>query len=71
MVDKGKFSFLQNIVEEIKPGCRNLQKSQIMLNLSEIFLGGMILEVKSKCGFKDTGWARISSIDMGEGCSYW
>ena len=24
MVDKGKSSFLQNIVEEIRPGCRNL-----------------------------------------------
>ena len=35
MVDKGKSSFLQNIVEEIRPGCRNLQRSQIMVNLSE------------------------------------
>ena len=42
-----------------------------MVNLSEIFLGGMMLEVKSKCGFKDMGWTRISSIDMGEGCCYW
>ena len=41
MVDKGKSSFLQNIVEEIRPGCRNLQRSQIMVNLSEIFLGWM------------------------------
>ena len=47
MVDKGKSSFLQNIVEEIRPGCRNLQRSQIMVNLSEIFLGGMMLEVQS------------------------
>ena len=47
MVDKGKSSFLQNIVKEIRPGCRNLQRSQIMVNLSEIFLGGMMLEVKS------------------------
>ena len=47
MVDKGKSSFLQNIVEEIRPGCRNLQRFQIMVNLSEIFLGGMMLEVKS------------------------
>ena len=45
MVDKGKSSFLQNIVEEIRPGCRNLQI--IMVNLLEIFLGGMMLEVKS------------------------
>ena len=44
MVDKGKSSFLQNIVEEIRPGCRNLQI--IMVNLLEIFLGGMMLEVK-------------------------
>ena len=75
MVDKGKSSFLQNIVEEIRPGCRNLQRSQIMVNLWEIFLGGMMLEVKSKCGFTDMGWTRISSIDMGidmgEGCCYW
>ena len=47
MVDKGKSSFLQNIGEEIRPGCRNLQRSQVMVNLSEIFLGGMMLEVKS------------------------
>ena len=47
MVDKGKSSFLQNIVEEIRPGCRNLQRSQIIVNLSEIFLGGMMLEVQS------------------------
>ena len=47
MVDKRKPSFLQSIVEEIRPGCRNLQTSKIMVNLSEIFLGGMMLEVKS------------------------
>ena len=47
MVDKEKSSLLQNIVEEIRPGCRSLQKSQIMVSLSEIFLVGMILEVKS------------------------
>ena len=47
MVGKGKSSLLQNIVEEISPGCRNLQRSQIMVNLSEIFLGEMMLEVKS------------------------
>ena len=47
MVDKGKSSFLQNIVEEIRPSRRNLQVSQIMVNLSEIFLGGMMIEVKS------------------------
>ena len=63
MVDKGKSSFLQNIVEEIRPGCRNLQRSQIMVNLSEIFLGGMMLEVNLVFGFKDMGWTRISSID--------
>ena len=71
MVDKGKSSFLQNIVEEIRPGCRNLQRSQIMVNLSKIFLGGMMLEVKSKCRLKDMDWTRISSIDIGEGCCYW
>ena len=75
MVAKGKSSFFQNIVEEIRPGCRNLQRSQIMVNLSEIFLGGMMLDVKSKCGFTDMGWKRIffidMGIDMGEGCCYW
>ena len=43
----GKSSFLQNIVEEIRPACRNLQRSQVMVNLSEILLGGMMLEVHS------------------------
>ena len=45
----GKSSFLQNIVEEIRPGpgCRNQQSSQIMVKLSEIFLGEMMLEVQS------------------------
>ena len=47
MVNKGKSCFLQNIVEEIRPGCKNLQRSQIMVNLLKIFLGGMMLEVKS------------------------
>ena len=47
MVDKGKSSFLQNIVEEIRPGCRNLQGSQIMVNLLEVFLDEMMLKVKS------------------------
>ena len=47
MVDKGKSSFLKNIVEEIRPGYRNLQRSRIMVNLSEIILGGMMLEVQS------------------------
>ena len=48
MVDKGKSSLLQNIVEEIRPGCRNLQRYQIiMVNLADMFLGGMTLEVKS------------------------
>ena len=70
MVDKGKSSFLQNIVEEIRPGCRNLQRSQIMVNLSEIFLGGMMFKVQSGVWF-DMGWTRIFSIDMGEGCCYW
>ena len=42
-----------------------------MVNLSEIFLGGMTLEVNLVFGFKDMGWTRISSIDMKEGCCYW
>ena len=48
MVARGKSILLQNIVEEIRPGCINLQRSQIMVNLSDIFLSGMMLEVK--CG---------------------
>ena len=43
----GKSSLLQNMVEEIKPVCRNLQRSQTMVNLSEISLGGMILKIQS------------------------
>ena len=34
-----------------------------MVNLSEIFLGRMMLEVNLEFGFKDMGWTRISSID--------
>ena len=30
-----------NYLGEIKPGCKNLQMSQIVLNLSEILLGRM------------------------------
>ena len=38
----------------------------MLVNLSKIFLSGMVLEVQSGvCGFKDMGWTRISSIDMG------
>ena len=37
-----KSSFLRNIVEEIRPGFRNLQMSLVMSNLSEIFLVGML-----------------------------
>ena len=70
MVDKGKSSFLQNIIEEIRPGCGNLKRSQIMVNLSEIFLGGMCLKSSLVCGFKDMAWTRLSSVDMGEGCCY-
>ena len=43
-----------------------------MVHLLEIFLGGMMLKVQAGvCVFKDIGWARISSIDMGEGSCYW
>ena len=37
----GKPSFSSNVVEEIRPGCRNLKRSLIVVNLSEIFLVGM------------------------------
>ena len=60
-----KPSFLQNVAEEIRPGCRNLQKSVIMVNFSEILLGGIqykkgLSELKSSlmCRFKDMGWCR-------------
>ena len=36
-----RFSFSSNDVEEMNPGCKNLQMSLIVVNLSEIFLGGM------------------------------
>ena len=42
-----------------------------MVNLSEIFLGAVMLEVQSGVGIKDIGWTRMSSIDMGKGCCYW
>ena len=44
----------------------------MIVNLSEIFLGGMMLEVQSgACGFKDMAWTRISAIDKEKGCFYW
>ena len=48
MVDKGKSSFLQNIVEEIRPGCRNLatkvpNNGKFVRNIP----GWMMVEVKS------------------------
>ena len=70
----GESSFLDNIIEEIKPGCRKLQMSQIIVNLAETFLGGMISKFQSGslvCEFKGMGWTRIYSMDMGEGTSYW
>ena len=65
-----KSSFLQNIVEEIRYGYRNLQRSLVMVNMSEIFLGGMMLKVQSGV-WVYLGWTRISSIDIGEGSFYW
>ena len=32
--------------------------------------GDACLKSSLVCGFKDMGWRRISSIDMGEGCCY-
>ena len=37
----GKLSFSSNVVEDIRLGCRNLQRLPFMVNLSEIFLGKM------------------------------
>ena len=52
----GKSSFLVNIVEEIRLGCRNLQRSPIMVNLSELFLGELIKVKSLVCGFKLNVW---------------
>ena len=41
-----------------------------MVNMSEIFLGGMMLKVQSGV-WVYLGWTRISSIDIGEGSFYW
>ena len=38
----------RKIVEEIRPDCTNQQWFQIMVNLSEILLGGIMLEVQSR-----------------------
>ena len=35
----GRFSFSPKVAEEISPGCRNLQMSLIVENLSEMFWG--------------------------------
>ena len=44
MVDSRETSLSSNVVEAIRPGCRNLQRSLIMVNLSEIFFGWYALE---------------------------
>ena len=41
MVPVGNPSFSSDVLEEIRPGCRNLKRSLIMIDLSEIFPGGM------------------------------
>ena len=64
----GKSSFLPNIVEEIRPGCRNLQRFLIMIYLSEIFLDEMLKFHSLVCGFKNMDWSRISSIDIDYRC---
>ena len=59
MIDKGKSSFLQNIVEEIRP-----DNGKFVGNIpgwdnawSQVWCVGLK--------------TRIPSIDMGEGCCYW
>ena len=37
-----KSSFLQNVLEEARPGCRNRKMSLIMVNLSKIFLSATL-----------------------------
>ena len=70
----GKPSFSSNVVEEIRPGCRNLQRSLIVVNLSGIFVAGIqykcgLSELKFGlvCGFKKMVSSRISSIEVGVG----
>ena len=71
MLTVGKPSFSLNFAEEVRPDCRNLQRSTIMVNFSEMLLVGIqqeygLLGQKSclVCGFKNLGWSRISSIDL-------
>ena len=46
MVDSRETSLSANVVEAIRSGCRNLQRSLIMVNLSEIFSGWYALETR-------------------------
>ena len=70
----GSLSFSSNDIEEMNPGFRNLQTSLIVVKLCEILLGVMqqkygLWKLKSSlvCGFRNRGWSRISSIDLGVG----
>ena len=66
----GKSSYSQNIGEEIKPGCRNLQRSQIMVNLKYSWTG-WYLNSSLVCRLKDMGWTSISPVEIREGNCYW
>ena len=46
MVDSRETSLSSNVVEAIRSGCRNVQRSLIMVNLSEIFSGWYALETR-------------------------
>ena len=66
-----KPSFSLNIKQETRPGCKNQQISLIMVNLSEILLGGMqqkygLSELKYglMSWFKNVGFSRTSSIEL-------
>ena len=64
-------SVIKRFIKILKSIIKIFEK--LMVNLSEIFLGGMMQCLKSSlvCRFKDMGWTRFSSIGMGEGCCYW
>ena len=69
-----RFSFSPKDTEGMSPGCKNLQMSHIMANLSEMFWGGRQWKYELSelycslvCRFEKRDWSRTSSIDVGGG----
>ena len=60
MDGRRKLSFSSDIVEEIRSGCRNLQRSLIVMQYG-------LSELKSSlvCRFKNMSFSKISSTDVG------